>query len=299
MASKRPRKLKSSQRTGSRAARSSRAPVAVKRTPAIKKKPAAAKKAAAPKRVKRAAPARATAKPAAQDTSHATPEPTRSTSLPRSELLAQAKAAAIPSRHRMTLAQLRAALVRLADQPAAAASSGSGWCASIAPTPPPAVAGLPWRYGVTELVAMPVDPVLVHVYWELAADAIAKVRAHLGPWWDGASQVLRAYDVADAPSHDGDNGALVVRARHHFDFDIAGEVGNYYIHLWSPNQTLIFEIGWRARDGRFAAAMRSNQVATPRNASDEGGAERWLTVRNGRIVTSGEPVGVNGWGDRP
>lgn len=151
---------------------------------------------------------------------------------------------------------------------------------------------------------MPVDPLQVHVYWELSADAVARVRAHLGPGWDGALQVLRAYDVADAPSHNGDDGALVERARHYFDFDIGGEVGSYYIHLWSPNQTLIFEIGWRARDGRFAAATRSNRVSTPRNTPDGGGPERWVTVRNGLVVTApreavpSDPVGVNGWGDR-
>jgi hypothetical protein len=147
---------------------------------------------------------------------------------------------------------------------------------------------------------MPVDPVLVHVYWELSADAVAAVRARLGSWWDGASQVLRAYEVAETPSHNGDDGALVAGARHHFDFDIGGDVGSYYIHLWSPHQTLIFEIGWRARDGRFAAAVRSNRVVTPRNAPAEAGPERWMTVRNGRIITTshhpvpGEPVDISG-----
>jgi hypothetical protein len=231
------------------------------------------------------------------------PKPTRATSIPRIELLAQAKAAGIPGRHRMTVAQLRVALTRLTDQPSAAtASSDIGRALPAAATPPPPVAGLPWRYGVTELVAMPVDPVLAHVYWELSADAVARVRAQLGWEWDGASQVLRAYDVAEDrfDNGNGDSAALVARARHHFDFEIGGEVGSYYIHLWSPNQALILEIGWRARGGRFVAAARSNRVVTPRNASGEGGPERWLTVRNGRIITTshhpvpGEPVDING-----
>lgn len=185
----------------------------------------------------------------------------------------------------MTTAQLRTALARLPDRPTPTDASSEAGLRPAAAAPPPPVGGLPWRYGVTELVAMPVDPVLVHVYWELTPQTVASIRAQLGPAWEGASQVLRAYDVSGISSDDGD-ASLVARARHRFDLDVGGEVGSYYVHLWSPEQTLIFEIGWRTRDGRFAAAARSNRVSTPRNAPCEGGGERWMTVREGRIVAT-------------
>ncbi len=200
----------------------------------------------------------------------------------------------------MTLPQLRAALARLADRPMdAAASSESGVDRSVASTPPAQVSGLPRRYGVTELVALPVDPLLVHVYWELEPAAVARVRAHLGSEWTGAGRVLRAYDVADAPLHHGDAGSLVARALRYFDLDVGSDVGSYYLHLWSPHQSLIFEIGWRSRDGRFVSAARSHRVHTPRNAPTEGGIERWMTVRNGRLIAPPlhaippEPLGVD------
>lgn len=185
--------------------------------------------------------------------------------------------------------QLRAALARLADQPAATAlSSAASLPSSTSATRRPPVDGLPWRYGVTELVAIPVDPLQVHVYWELLPEAVGRVRAQLGASWDGAKQVLRAYDVSASSTHNRSNGASVAHARHHFDCDVDGEVGNYYLHLWSPEQALIFEVGWLSRDGRFVPAVRSNRIQTPRNAPAQGGAERWITVRDGRILAASD-----------
>jgi hypothetical protein len=210
--------------------------------------------------------------------------------------LAQAKAAGIRGYSRMTVPQLRDALARRIERPAPA------------PVPPeperrpleatPSVAGLPWRYGVTELVAMPVDPLLVHVYWELTPSAVTRVSAELGSSWEGSQFVLRAYEASEAPADQRDGATLVARARHHFDSDVGGDVGSYYLHLWSPEQTLIFELGWRSRAGRFVAAARSNLVRTPRNAPC-GGEERWMTVRNGRIVsTPPGAIPVGNAGDR-
>ncbi len=299
MASKRPRKLKSSLRTGSKAARSSRARPVVKRVTAVKKKAATKKTAAAPKTTRKN-PEQGTTKRIASSKAQGPTRPTRATALPRAELLEQAAAAAIPGRHRMTLPQLRAALAQLADRPSdATTSSEAGVRWSVASTPPAPVSGLPWRYGVTELVAMPVDPLLVYVYWELSPDVVSRVHAQLGPEWSGASQVLRAYDVAGAPLHNGDAGSLVAHARRYFDLDVSADVGSYYVHLWRPEQSLIFEIGWRSHDGRFVSAARSNRVYTPRNAPAEGGTERWMTVRDGRVITTpphaipSEPFGVS------
>jgi hypothetical protein len=142
---------------------------------------------------------------------------------------------------------------------------------------------LPARYGVTELVALPVDPVMVYLYWELTPDAIHTARRSLGAAWNGAVQALRGYDVAWI-EFDGTN------AHRQFDIEVGGDVGSWYVHLWGPEQTLLFDIGWRARDGRFVAAARSNLVRTPRNAPCETGEERWMTVRDGRIVPT--PAGA-------
>lgn len=170
--------------------------------------------------------------------------------------------------------------------PAPAPSSGESITALPLPPPPETSpptdvvpSGLPSRYGVTEVVALPVDPVMVYLYWELTPDAVSAGRRALGPAWEGAVLVLRAYDVAHI-AFDGTN------AHYQFDTEVWGDVGTWYLRLWRPEQTLLFEIGWRGRDGRFVAAARSNLVQTPRNAPCAGGEERWMTIKDERLVAT-------------
>jgi hypothetical protein len=198
----------------------------------------------------------------------------------RVRLLALAEQAGLRGRHRLSKAELIRALSAHAASPNVPPPTAAMDPPVIAPVvrhAEPAANGLPWRYDVTELVAMLVDPVMVYLYWELTPTAIAEARRALGPAWDGAAQVLRAYDVAWI-EFDGTN------AHRQFDTGVYGDVGAWYLHLWSPEQTLIFELGWRSRDGRFVAAARSNPVQTPRDAPCEGGEERWMTVRGKRVV---------------
>ncbi len=200
----------------------------------------------------------------------------------RPELLALAHRKGVKGRHRMSKADLISALSAVPTPPTSGpilrATPPSIEAAPLRREEPPAET-LPFRYDVTEVVALPVDPFLVYVYWELTAHAVAAARRTLGAAWEGATQILRTYDVAWI-EFDGTN------AHHQFDLDVQGDVGNWYLHLWTPEQTLLFEVGWRSRDGRFVAAARSNLVRTPRNAPGEGGEERWMTVKDGRIVTT-------------
>lgn len=205
--------------------------------------------------------------------------------LTKTELLDLAKRAGLRGYSRLSKAALIQALAPHKTPGAAPGSETPRPSAALEAPPPPAPAevrlnnepALPARYGVTELVALPVDPFMVHLYWELTPDAIDAARRSLGAAWDGAVQVLRGYDVAWI-EFDGTN------AHRQFDLEVGGDVGNWYVHLWGPEQSLFFDIGWRARDGRFVAATRSNLVQTPRNAPCETGEERWMTVRDGRIV---------------
>ncbi len=205
--------------------------------------------------------------------------------LTRTELFDLAKRAGLRGYSRLSKAALIQALAPHETPGAAPGSETPGPSAALEAPPSPAPTevrlndepALPARYGVTELVALPVDPFMVHLYWELTPDAIHAARRSLGAAWDGAVQVLRGYDVAWI-EFDGTN------AHRQFDLEVGGDVGNWYVHLWGPEQSLLFDIGWRARDGRFVAAARSNPVQTPRNAPCEAGEERWMTVRDGRIV---------------
>jgi len=195
-------------------------------------------------------------------------------------LLELAKSLALRGRHRLSKGDLVRALRELipdtsppSDEPIAVPPSAPE---SAGPTDSEP-GGLPWRYGVTELVALPVDPLMVYLYWEVTPDAVSAGQRALGAGWEGVVLVLRGYDVAYL-EFDGTN------AHHQFDTEVWGDVGNWYLHLWHPEQTLLFEIGWRARDGRFFAAARSNLVHTPRNAPCAGGEERWMTITDESAV---------------
>lgn len=219
--------------------------------------------------------------------------------LSRTELLALAERAGLTGRHRLAKPALVRELTRLGAFGGAAPAAqvpvpppAIPQAAAVPPTPPPPPSGpqstsapaaaLPDRYRVTELVALIMDPLRVFLYWEITPEAIAGARAQFGAAWDGAAFILRAYHVGDEAK---------ASVRHQWDTPVDGEVGTWYLPLWRADQLLVFELGWRASDGRFAAAARSNRIRTPRNAPDDTGGERWMTVIDGRIVTASDVDG--------
>lgn len=228
----------------------------------------------------------------------------------RTELLALAKRVGLRGRHEMDKAGLIRALMALGALAAPSARKtpvappaieAAPTALSPAPEPQapahPPEPGLPERYGLTELVALPVDPLLVFLYWEVTAEAIEEVRDRLGRAWSDARMVLRCYQLGESPSNGGD-AAPPDHITHQWDIDVMGAIAGWYLPLWSPEQYLAFELGWRALDGRFVAAVRSNRIRTPRQAPCEAGWERWMTVVDGRIVTSDESDVAAAGGER-
>jgi len=123
---------------------------------------------------------------------------------------------------------------------------------------PPVVNGiLPDGYGENRVVLLPVDPYLVHVYWELSESEKKRVRRLLADDPSRFKDVLRFHDVTGLPVG-GFHGAGT------FDVDIRIEAGNWYIRLLSPERTYVVDLGLRGRDGRFDPIVRSNRAGTPR-----------------------------------
>ena len=96
---------------------------------------------------------------------------------------------------------------------------------------------LPESYGRTKVVAMPVSPYLVHVYWDLRPDQPA-----------GAPASLRFHETGSGAS---------------FDVKIDLAAKNWYVHLWSPEKQYTVELMVNRESGP-AALARSNPVETPR-----------------------------------
>ena len=97
---------------------------------------------------------------------------------------------------------------------------------------------LPETYGRTRVVAMAVDPYLVHVYWDLSA----KDQKQSGP------ACLRFHDATAGGS---------------FDVNVDLAARNWYVHLWSPEKRYSVELGLQHADA-FQPLARSNPIETPR-----------------------------------
>jgi hypothetical protein len=95
---------------------------------------------------------------------------------------------------------------------------------------------------ISRLVLLPVDPYLMHVYWDLDSTA---------PPAAGVRPILRFHESGDS-----------FRNRP-FDVEVDLAASNCYVHLWSPNKTYYADIGWQASDGSFTPLARSNTVSTP------------------------------------
>jgi hypothetical protein len=105
---------------------------------------------------------------------------------------------------------------------------------------------LPKSYGETRVVAMAVNPYLVHVYWDLdQKEAPRKTsRAAVG--------CLRFSDTTRGESPSS------------FDVNVDLAAGNWYVHLWSPERRYSVELGLNREGGKFVTLARSNVVETPR-----------------------------------
>ena len=190
----------------------------------------------------------------------------------RAELLSLAKAFGIKNRHRMTRPQLIQALE--SHQKKSRISKPTRLRAKPARTVPTPTAirpkrtydDLPWSYGETELVLMPVDPFLIHAYWDFSPEDWKKVRRRRRP------VVLRMYDVTMI-RFDGTN------AHSHFDLPVALEAQNWYVPLWSAEKSLCADLGWPRPDGSFETLVRSNGIQTARSGVSIFEEARWVEVR--------------------
>ena len=197
----------------------------------------------------------------------------------RPELLAMAKSHGIKGRHRMTRDELISALephikkTPATEDPEMPVRSAKGPALPVPPSPDiPKRQGyydLPWSYGETELVLMPVDPCLIYAYWDFSPDDWKDIQDK------GERIVLRIYDVTMI-RFNGTN------AHHFFDIPVTLESQNWYIRIWSAEKSLLADIGWSLSDGSFHLISRSNVIQTPRAGVSAFDETRWLEVRQAR-----------------
>jgi hypothetical protein len=111
----------------------------------------------------------------------------------------------------------------------------------------------PPRLG-TELVLLEIDPHRAHAYWNIDVE---DYRAAVTACGDPAPPLLlRVHDVTGV-EFDGTN------SNSHFDLQVQGLQGHWYVDLWRDGRSHLAELGLRRADGRLELLARSNVVSTP------------------------------------
>jgi hypothetical protein len=134
---------------------------------------------------------------------------------------------------------------------------------------------LPDGYGETRVVLIPVDPYVVHVYWELSGSDKRWVKRLLASESSHLRAVLRFHDVTALPV-----GGF--HAAGSFDVEIRIESCNWYVRLLSPEKSYIVDLGLRGRGGRFHRIALSNRAGTPRAWPCEEAGDDLMRIVEGR-----------------
>ena len=112
------------------------------------------------------------------------------------------------------------------------------------------------EYCESRVVLLPVEPYLIHAYWDVTSNDIEKAKQRLGEDYGQSQAVLRFYDVTNI-IYDGTN------AHGFFDVDIDLQAKDWYVDLWSPDKSLFVDLGFKTGDGFFLSVARSSVAKTP------------------------------------
>jgi hypothetical protein len=133
---------------------------------------------------------------------------------------------------------------------------------------------LPAWYDETRVILLPVDPYLIHAYWDVASSDLEKAKRRLGRKYRHAQAILRFYDITNV-IFDGTN------AGNSFDVDIELQAKSRYVPLWSPEKSYCVDLALKGPEGRFYVIARSNVAETPPAWPSHRVEERYLHIAEG------------------
>ncbi|MEA3385385.1 MAG: DUF4912 domain-containing protein [Thermodesulfobacteriota bacterium] len=111
-------------------------------------------------------------------------------------------------------------------------------------------------YCESRVVLLPVEPYLIHAYWDVTSNDIEKAKQRLGDDYGQSQAILRFYDVTNI-IYDGTN------AHGFFDVDIDLQAKDWYVDLWSPDKSYFVDLGFKTRDDFCLSLARSGVAKTP------------------------------------
>jgi hypothetical protein len=132
---------------------------------------------------------------------------------------------------------------------------------------------IPDTYNKDKLVAMPVNPFWIHIYWDLSLANKEFLKSH-----EVKKVVLRVYDVTFI-EFNGTNA--------HRTFEVTVDVlslKNYYMNVPMPGAHYLAELGYYDSNGNYKYLLRSNLCQVPVNSPSQSTRERWLDLRKRRRI---------------
>jgi hypothetical protein len=125
--------------------------------------------------------------------------------------------------------------------------------------------------GPSRVVLIPVDPYLMHVYWEIDARDIETAGNRLAGKSHQLQPILRVFDITNA---------IFDETKHCGCFDITIDLlaGKWYVHLLDPGRSYFVDLGIKTESGIFYPIARSNVAETPRGCPQPEDTERCVFV---------------------
>ena len=115
---------------------------------------------------------------------------------------------------------------------------------------------IPGSSGESRVVLLPVEPYMIHVYWDVNPVELEKVKHQINEEYAQSQAILRCHDITNT-IFDGTN------ANGSFDMHIDLLSKCWYVHLGSPEKSYFIELGFKTEDGRFYPIARSNIADIP------------------------------------
>ena len=120
---------------------------------------------------------------------------------------------------------------------------------------------LPFSYGKSFITLLPRDPDWIYIFWEIIPEDVGNCKEKVNDFGSDSNLVLRVYNAS--PS------ARQKRQRdNYFDIEVSEWLGRRYVLWGTPNTIHSVAIGYRSKQGVFAAITRSEFVKSPRSENE-------------------------------
>jgi hypothetical protein len=124
------------------------------------------------------------------------------------------------------------------------------------------------------VAVMPVNPRLLHVYWQISQRDLENIHHIFHEPGAKARPVLRFYDITYI-LFDGTN------AHHVFDVEVDLRTLSWNVALWRGNKSYVVDLGYKSSDGSFYPMARSNVIHVPREEPSHRLDESYLRIEGG------------------